>query len=52
MAGGFSELFQDVLCFVLMGMTEYCNPLSSRQNQFVIMPGIYHSIALGKYLSV
>lgn len=48
----FSELFQVVLCFILMGMTKCCNPLSSRQNQFVIMPWIYQSIALGKYLSM
>jgi len=51
-AGVFSELFQVVLCFILMGMTTCCNPLSSRQNQFVIVPWIYQIIALGKYLSL
>lgn len=48
----FPELFQVALCFILMGMTKCCNPLSSRQNRFVIMPWIYQSIALGRYLSV
>lgn len=48
----FSELFQVVLCFIPMGMSKCCNPLSSRQNRFVIMPWIYQPIALGKYLSM
>lgn len=52
MAGFFPELFQGVLCFILMGMTKCCKPFSSRQNQSVIMPWIYQSVALGKYLSV
>lgn len=46
------SFFKSGLCFTLMGMTDCCNPLSSGQNQFVVMSWIYQSVALGKYLSV
>lgn len=48
----FLSFFKFALCFTLMGMTKWCNPFSSRQNQFVVMSWIYQSIALGKYFSV